>query len=143
MEAIGHYGYTGPSFVGPSGIPHVAVGGATAVMGVAANSMPPTIEVESGYHEQHSDTMRLPTSGHAKPSTVVGGWQALNPATGSVLSAKQLGSVHQATPVPMIPDPVATLTIIVVICIAFVCVLIARWQVRCLEVLRLRSARPS
>jgi hypothetical protein len=115
MGATGGSGYLGPSFIGPNGNPHVAAGGATAVMGIAANSMAPTIDRDSGYHEQHSDALRLPTSGHSTPQTlIVGGWH--NPATRSVLGAKPAASVQQAT--PAIPDVVAVFPIVVLLCIA-------------------------
>lgn len=122
-------GHFEPYYLGPNGITHAAgSGGATAVMGVAANSWPPSIEVESGYHEHHSDTLRLPAFGHAKPSTFIGGgWQAIHPAKDHVLSVKSPASVQQAT--PPVPDVVASLPILVLACVASG-VWIARYLVR-------------
>jgi hypothetical protein len=94
---------TGTLHFGGSGI---AASGATAVMGIDSTSLPPSIERDPGYHEHRSDTLPPLTHGHAKSSV---------PAFAFV-TAKQLTSVQQAT--PAIPDLVATLTIVVVVCIA-------------------------
>jgi hypothetical protein len=113
------HGYFEPYLVGSTGPAHAPpVAGATAIAGVDSTSLPPAIEFDHGYHEQHLDTLRLLPHG---------GWQAINPARGSVNAAKPLGSVHQAA--PAIPDLVATFTIVLVVCIASG-VWIARYLVR-------------
>jgi hypothetical protein len=50
MTPLGHYGFTGPGFLGPTGNPAVATPSVGTAIGVAQTSLPHAYQLNDGFH---------------------------------------------------------------------------------------------